>query len=223
MVDNGQTDKGAIDVLGTVVLIHGFFRSGRNMRYLARKLEEKGYRVIVPTLPAIFGSVRECSEKLAEIINGKLPENGVVHFVGHSMGGLVIRDYLSRHIVSNLGKVVMMGTPNGGSPYANLLLKLPFFRYILKSLPDTAVPGRNTAPPINVPAPEIGIIIGKTDFFRRLLLRGDYDGLVYAESVRRINAIDELRVPFPHESIHWRACTAEAVASFLETGKFSSI
>ena len=219
-MDEQQTNKGTIDVLGAVVLVHGFFRSGGDMRYLARKLEERGYRVFVPSLPAVLGDVRDCSEKLAEIIDGKLPEEGVVHFVGHSMGGLVIRDYLSRRVVSNIGKVVMMGTPNGGSPYANLLLKIPFIRYIFKALPDIAVPGIEIAPSINT-APEIGIIIGKTDCFRKLLLRGDHDGLVGAESVRRITAMDELRVPFCHERIHWRTRTAEAVASFLETGKFS--
>jgi pimeloyl-ACP methyl ester carboxylesterase len=208
-------------VLGTVVLIHGFFRTRRNIRYMARKLEERGYRVFSPTLPSIFGNVRECSELLEKLIEENVPEAAVVHFVGHSMGGLVIRDYLSRREVKRLGRVVMMGTPNGGSPYANLLLKFPFFRRILKALPDLAAPGLDIPAPLNAPAPEIGIIIGTTDIARKLFLPGDHDGLVTAESVLRVSASDKMLVPCPHERIHWRADTAEAVASFLETGKFT--
>ena len=209
------------DSLKTVVLVHGFFRSEKDMRYLAGKLKERDYRVFAPTLPAIFGSVRECSDLLTKMIDDNVLGEGVVHFVGHSMGGLVIRDYLSRRIVKKLGRVVMMGTPNGGSPYANLLLKFPFSRRFLKALPDIAIPGLDIAAPLNDPSPEIGIIIGETGFLRKYLIPGDHDGLVGAASVRKITASDEMRVPFCHERIHWRPHTAEAVISFLETGKFN--
>ena len=210
--------------LRTVVLVHGFFRRGRHMRYLAGKLEERGYRAIVPTLPTTFRNIRECGDALAQTLEKRVSEEGVVHFVGHSMGGLVIRDYLSRRVIEGLGRVVLIGTPNGGSLYANLLLGLPFSREILGSLPDLAGPGPDIAPPRNVPAPEIGIVIGtRPDLVRKLLLPGEHDGLVTAASVRRIAASDEILIPCPHERIHWRADTAEAVASFLETGKFHMI
>ena len=208
-------------VLRTVVLVHGFFRQGRNMRYLARKLESRGYNAFVPTLPTTFRNVRECSESLAEMIEKNVPGDGVVHFVGYSMGGLVIRDYLSRKVVEGLGRVVLIGTPNGGSPYANLLLEIPLSRQVLESLPDLAEPGPDIGPPLNVPAPEIGIVIGtRPDFVRKLLLPGEHDGIVPAESVRRIAAGGEMLVPCPHEWLHWRTDTAEGVASFLETGRF---
>ncbi|MCL1940735.1 MAG: alpha/beta hydrolase [Synergistaceae bacterium] len=209
-------------VLKTVVLVHGFFRSGFNMRFLAKKLKQHGYHVISPTLPSAFKSVHECSELLAQILmKENIPEGYTVHFVGHSMGGLVIRDCLSRRVVEGLGRIVLMGTPNGGSPFANLLLELPFSDQILEALPDLAEPGPDIGPPLNDPAPEIGIVIGtKPDFVRELLLPGVHDGLVTAESVRRINASGELTVPCAHERIHWREDTAKAVASFLETGKF---
>ena len=209
--------------LRTVVLVHGFFRRGRNMRYLVRKLEERGYRAFAPTLPAMFRSVRECSDALAQMIGNRISEGSVVHFVGHSMGGLVIRDYLSRRVVEGLGRVVLIGTPNGGSPYANLLLGIPFSHQILEALPDLSEPGADIPPPLNIPAPEIGVIIGtRPDPVRKLLLPGEHDGLVTAESVRCINASDEMLVPCPHERLHWRADTADAVASFLETGKFGA-
>ena len=206
------------------VLVHGFFRRGRNMRYLAKKLEEQGYRAFAPTLPTTFRSLRECGESLAQMIEKHIPTGSVVHFVGHSMGGLVIRDCLSRRAVEGLGRVVLIGTPNGGSPYANLLLGLPFSGQIFESLHDLAEPGPDIAPPLNVPAPEIGIVIGtEPDLVRKLLLPGVNDGLVSAGSVRRVAASDELTVPCAHEQLHWRADTAESIVSFLETGKFSAL
>ena len=205
------------------VMVHGFFRRGRNMRYLAQKLEQRGFRVFVPTLPMTFRSVHECGESLAQMIEKHVPEGGVTHFVGHSMGGLVIRDYLSRRVVEGLGRVVLIGTPNGGSPYANLLLGLPFSRQVFESLRDLAEPGPDIASPRNVPAPEIGIIIGtRPDVVRKLLLSGEHDGLVRAESVRCIAANDEILIPCSHERLHWRSDTAEAIVSFLETGKFQA-
>jgi len=208
--------------LKTVVLIHGYFRTERNMRYLAQKLEQRGFHTFSPTLPTIRRTVRECSESLAQMLEKHVPDGSVVHFVGHSMGGLIIRDYLSRRVVEGLGSVVLIGTPNGGTPYANLLLKLPFMRRILISLPDLAAPGLDIALPCNEPAPKIGIVLGiKPDFVRKFLLPEEHDGLVTAKSIRQISVCDEMSVPCMHEFIHWRADTAEAVASFLETGKFN--
>jgi pimeloyl-ACP methyl ester carboxylesterase len=190
------------------------------MRYLARELERRGYRALAPTLPTAFQGVRACSEALARALENLGPESPT-HFVGHSMGGLVIRDYLSRHVVEGLGRVVLIGTPNGGSRYANLLLGLPFSREIFEGLPDLAEPGPHIPPPLNAPSPDVGIIAGmRPDPVRRFLLPGEHDGLVAVESVRRIAARDEMLVPCAHERLHWQLDTAEAVAVFLETGKF---
>ena len=210
-----------MEVIRNVVLVHGFFRRGRNMRYLAQKLEQKGYIAFAPTLPTTFSNVRECSEALSQMIEKSVRSGGIVHFVGHSMGGLVIRDYLSRHVVEGLGRVVLIGTPNGGTPHANLLLELPYSGKIFEGLADLAEPGPDITPPLNSPAPEIGIIIGtKPDFVRNVLLPGENDGLVTSYSVRQVHASDEISIPCMHEQIHWRDDTAEFVASFLETGKF---
>jgi hypothetical protein len=141
------------------------------------------------------------------------------------MGGLVVRDCLSRHVVEELGKVVLMGTPNKGSRHGNRVLRFsPRLGYIFRSLPDLSEPGPVIAQPLNVPAPEIGIIAGiRPDPVRKMLLPGDNDGLVTLESVRGVTATDEFLIPCAHEWIHWRPDTVEAIVSFLETGKFKPL
>jgi pimeloyl-ACP methyl ester carboxylesterase len=207
-----------------VVLVHGFCRRGGNMRYLARQLERCGYRTFSPTLPATFQNVCTCSEILADALDKRFPEGSVVHFVGHSMGGLIIRHYLSMHLVEGLGRVVLMGTPSGGTPQVSLLLKIiPFSRRIFKALSDLAEPGLSIAQPLNVPLPEIGIILGtKPDPLRKIFMQGEHDGLVQSKSARNLTVSDELTIPCIHERIHWRPDTAAAVGCFMETGKFLS-
>jgi pimeloyl-ACP methyl ester carboxylesterase len=211
-----------------VVLVHGFMRRGWNMRYLAKELTRRGYVTFAPSLPTTFGDIRECGEVLARYLDtrGPLsplgPAERVIHFAAHSMGGLVVRDYLSRHVVGGLGRVILMGTPNKGTRHGNRAMRAaPRLRRLVRGLPDLSEPGPEIAPPLNVPAPEVGIIAGtRPDPVRKMLLPGDNDGLVTLESVRGVEAKDEILIPCPHERIHWRPDTVEAIVSFLETGKF---
>jgi pimeloyl-ACP methyl ester carboxylesterase len=172
-------------------------------------------------LPTPFRDIRTCSEALVSTVETHVPQGSVVHFVGHSMGGLIVRDYLSRRVVAGLGRVVLIGTPNGGSPYANMLLGIPLSRDIFKGLSDLAEPGVQIPSPLNDPPPEMGIIAGtRPDPVRNFLLPDEHDGLVTVESARQVTAKDEMLIPCAHERLHWRRDTAEAVAAFLETGKF---
>ncbi|MDR1731729.1 MAG: alpha/beta fold hydrolase [Synergistaceae bacterium] len=204
-----------------VVLVHGFFRRGGDMRYLAEALKRQGFCTFSPTLPTVFQNVRTCSEELERQLEGRFDEKRVIHFVGHSMGGLIIRDYLSRRLVEGLGRVVLIGTPNRGTRHSNRLLWLSFLGRVLRALPDLAEPGPDIPPPLNHPTPEIGIVIGThPDPVRKRLLPEENDGLVPSRSVRGVTARDELTVSCCHERLHWRADVATAIAAFLETGKF---
>ena len=218
-----MTEKKRDYLSSFVVLVHGFCRRGGNMRYLARQLEGRGYHTFSPTLPTTFKSVRACSEILSDALDKRFHECNIVHFVGHSMGGLIIRDYLSRRLIKGLGRVVLMGTPSGGTPQVSLLLRIiPFAKSIFKALPDLAEPGLCIAPPLNAPTPDIGIILGtRPDPVRKIFMSGEHDGLVQSKSARNLTFCDELTIPCIHERIHWRPDTAEAVARFLETGKFN--
>jgi pimeloyl-ACP methyl ester carboxylesterase len=208
-----------------VVLVHGFMRQGWNMRYLAKELTRRGYVTFAPSLPTTFRDVRTCADALARYLGARdleSAEGRVVHFAAHSMGGLVVRDYLSRRVVRGLGRVVLMGTPNRGTRHGNRAMRIaPRLKRVFRSLPDLSEPGPEIAPPLNDPAPEVGIIAGtRPDPVRKLLLPGDNDGLVTLESARGVEAKDEILIPCPHEWIHWRLDTVKAIVSFLETGKF---
>ena len=99
-----------------VVLLHGLGRSNSAMWLLASRLEDAGFHVErvgyssldqtpVQILAAVSGQIDVCCAK----------HERTVHFVGHSLGGLLIRAYLQDHGVDKLGRVVLMGTPNQGT------------------------------------------------------------------------------------------------------------
>ena len=74
-----------------IILIHGFFRTRHDMAFLARFFEKNGYDVFRPNLPTSFSTLEQCTERLERKLQAMLLDGQRLHFVGHSMGGLIIR------------------------------------------------------------------------------------------------------------------------------------
>ena len=205
-----------------VVLLHGFWRTKRDMSFLENSLQSHGYHVFAPTLPTTFQSLETCTVKFEQKFREIHSKYDRIHFVGHSIGGLIIQLFLSRNRVSALGRCVLIATPNDGTELAGLVARyLKPLMWICKPYQALLPGGAGIPPPINNPPPDIGAIAGnRNTLFLGRFIKRESDGRVPVESVPFDGMKDFIVLPYHHKEIHRRKETAELVRRFLQKGTF---
>jgi triacylglycerol esterase/lipase EstA (alpha/beta hydrolase family) len=107
-----------------VLLVHGFGGTKSSWSLLARVLRAQGLTVDAITYPPFGASVEQLADQLVAEVERLLSQTGAdkVHLVGHSLGGVVIAQAIAgRRLDGLVDTVVTLGSPFGGSPWANLL------------------------------------------------------------------------------------------------------
>ncbi len=208
-----------------VVLLHGLGRSDLSMLRLELALEKHGYRVVNVSYPSTEHSIEQLSEtELGPALTACCSGPGSrVHFVTHSMGGIVLRYYLEKHELEGLGRVVMLSPPNQGSELADWAAENP----VLEKLLGPAIEQLGTGP-ASVPSRlgpvgfELGVITGDrtlNPLFSRII-PGEDDGKVSVERAKVPGMADFLVVPHSHTYIMLSEDVIEQVLYFLENGEF---
>ncbi len=213
--------------LETVVLLHGIAMPAWVLHRLARRLAAAGYRVVNQPYPSRALTLEQLAH---EHLPAALRAAGAaaaprLHFVGHSMGAVIVRLHLRDHRPANLGRVVLLGPPNAGSAVADRLGRSALCRWLVG--PNLSRLGAAAADAIapHLPAPdyETGVIAGAASInpvFSRWLARPN-DGAVSVAAARLAGARDFLVVPHSHTMMLWRAPVAAQVVAFLRTGRFA--
>jgi pimeloyl-ACP methyl ester carboxylesterase len=212
----------------TVVLLHGFAGLPVMNQPLARRLRRLGYETRLlgydswgKSLPEICGRL---APRLAMIATAA---RGPLHLVGHSMGGLVARALIQRQRPANLGRVVMLGTPNSGSELADFAARWA----ITKAILGKAEPALITRRPAGFDALlgtvdyPVGIVAGNRPISLgwSRLFPGPHDGKVSVASTRLASAADHIVLPLAHEMLPYHRDAQRQVAQFLAHGRFERI
>ena len=126
--------------------------------------------------------------------------SGQVHFLTHSMGGLVATALIKRHRPARLGRVVMLGPPNQGSEIADLLAPFALYKAVFgpagADLTTRHATGLESGP-VHYP---VGIIAGRRalDPLSWLILPKPNDGKVTVARTRLVGMSDHLVLPVTH-------------------------
>jgi pimeloyl-ACP methyl ester carboxylesterase len=211
---------------GGVVLLHGIAVGAWSLKKLERALQRRGFA----TLNLGYASRKKPLEALAEDIHGPIADfasrlDGPIHFVGHSMGGLLARVYVARYRPAHLGRVVLLGTPNGGSEIADLLQQSRAYRWFfgpaglqLTTRPESAIA---QLPALDYP---VGIVAGNLSLYpiSSLILPRPNDGRVSVESAKLADMADHIIVRASHAGLtRHRAAIGQTIA-FLREGRFAA-
>jgi pimeloyl-ACP methyl ester carboxylesterase len=209
-----------------VVLLHGLGRSRLSMARMARALRRAGYRTLNRGYPSTrHGLARLAEDVVAERL-AAVSRWGVerVHFVTHSLGGMLVRHYAA-HVGLPAGtRAVTIAPPHRGSELADRMAHVRLVRWycgpVLTELgtgPDGAAEGLGPLPEL-----EVGVIAGGRGgwpFFRHLF-DGPSDGTVAVERARVVGMTDFVVVPAGHSFITERRETIRQTLHFLRYGRF---
>jgi pimeloyl-ACP methyl ester carboxylesterase len=209
-----------------VVLLHGLSRTDFSMGKMANVLSERGYA----DSNVHYNSREHNIEELAALAisqglqDCRALEAQRIHFVTHSLGGILVRYYLQHNEVPELGRVVMLAPPNHGSQIIDIFGDIPGFD-LFSGEPASQL---GTRGPESVPAKlppvdfELGVIAGTrsiSPIFSFALPDRD-DGKVTVESTKVDGMRDFIEMPFNHTFIMRSNAVIEQVIHFLQNGSF---
>jgi triacylglycerol lipase len=208
----------------TVILLHGLGRSSWSFWRVQQVLRRDGYQVVNVSYPSRMHAIEDLSRDWLAPVIAAQSSAPRLHFVTHSLGGILLRCYLRDHPVPNLGRVVMLAPPNAGSELADRLKPNRLYRAINgpagQQLGTDGLP--RTLGPWPAGAGQLGIIAGDCSLnpLFSSWLPGPNDGKVTVARARLDGMADFLTVPYSHTWLTWRGCVIAQIQTFLRTGRF---
>lgn len=208
-----------------VVLLHGLNRSWRMMRTMAEALQDEGYSTTNVDYPSHAGPIEEIAPLVIGLGLQKCRETGArrIHFVTHSLGGILIRYQNEQAPIADLGRVVMLGPPNQGSELVDKTVDWPGFEWISGDAGSQLGTGEDSIPSQLGPVDfELGVIAGTgtINIFASALLPNPDDGKVSVSRTRVEGMSDFLVVGNSHRYLTRSDIVIRNTKSFLRDGKF---
>lgn len=202
-----------------VILAHGLWVPGLVMKPLAARLASAGLRCHTFDYMGRARPLEAHAERLARFARGV----GPAHFVGHSLGGLVVLHALAAHRQLEAGRVVLLGTPARGCLAGRRLARHPVGRWFLGESGALWGEGRTArwerAEPLGIVAGTVALGLGR--LFGAL--PGPNDGVVTVEETTVAGMSERVALPLGHSQLLFSARAAALVESFLRGGRFAPL
>lgn len=212
-----------------VVLLHGLMRSSMSMNKMQRELDEAGFATANVDYPSRDHTIEELADMA--VPDGlaacrEFDDVERIHFVTHSLGGILVRQYLSEQSIDDLGRVVMLGPPNQGSAAADELLGVPGYDWVNGPAGRQLGKGEESLPLRLGPANfELGVIAGNRtiDPITSAVLENPDDGRVSVEDTKLEGMTDFVVVDHSHAFMMRMRKPIELTVAFLKDGSFTPV
>ena len=201
-----------------IVLIHGLWMNGWDMGLLQYRFRRAGYATTRFKYDSTGRSPTENAGRLAALTDALRAEH--LHFVCHSLGGLVLRQYLARFPLARPGRVVMLGTPNNTSQAARAVAGWPGGPRLLGKSMAQGLLGPLPAWPAGRP---LGVIAGALRLGAGMLLSAlpkPNDGAVAVAETRFCGMQDHITLPVSHAGLLLSGRVFKQARHFIENARF---
>jgi triacylglycerol lipase len=209
----------------TIVFLHGLGRTWLSMAWLASQARRRGYAIVNHGYRSRRHSIEEHAHQL-RIVVGAISGTGRIHFITHSLGGIIVRAMLADRSAwpERLGRVVMLSPPNQGSELVDFLAGNLIYHSVMgPAAGELGTTGERSTPNrLGRAEFEVGVITGDRSFepLSRRIFPGPTDGKVSVARAQVEGMQDFRVVRRTHTFIMYGGDVAEAAFHFLEHGRF---
>lgn len=206
-----------------VVILHGIARSNKHMQKLANYLQENGFDVINLSYPSTTYKIEDLTKIINKEISERATEEKQIHFIGYSMGGLMVRALIHKYSYKNLGKVVQLAPPNQGSEVADFVKNFWPYKKIYGPAGQQLITDQSSVKhlfgKVNY---ELGIIAGNAsiDPISSAIIPGENDGKVAVERTKLEGMKDHIVVSASHTFFPSNKEVRNQTLHFLKKGNF---
>ncbi len=216
-----------------IILIHGLHQAPFIMRPMAKRLQAQGFDTHQYGYRSMRDGIKTNSERLNTWLRNNHNPSEPIDLLGHSLGGLLIRDFVAHYPEWQIGRCVTLGTPHNGSVSGDYIWRL--LPAIVGKSYEQALDGTVAPLPKDI---ELGVIAGNKaqglgqpilSYHNRQLRKADssitnellaHDGTVYVKETKLARAADHLIMPVTHTGMLVNKDVAEQAIYYLQHGHF---
>jgi predicted alpha/beta hydrolase family esterase len=206
-----------------VILLHGLGRTRCSMFKLEEALKSHHYIVINQNYPSTKKSMEEVAEVYIPFMVTQCLKHHPkhIHFVTHSIGGIILERYLEKNRLPQLDHIVMMSPPNHGSPWVDLFQNKWFLEFLLGPSIDQLATSKRDISLIQGPY-KIGVIAGSYNLnpLGRIVFNEPNDGKVAVSSTKMRQMDDFIALPVTHTFMMRNNRVEKQILYFLQHGHF---
>ncbi|WP_445356055.1 esterase/lipase family protein [Microbulbifer sp. EKSA008] len=206
-----------------VILLHGLAKSDSSMEKLAKAIDAEGFQTVNIDYPSTKHSIETLASMAIAPAVEECGNAQEINFVTHSMGGILVRQYLHSAEIKNLNRVVMLGPPNKGSEVVDKLGTFPGFKFMFGDAGLQLGTGEMSVPnELGSADFDVGIIAGTRSInliLSRLIPETD-DGKVSVTSTKLDGMNDHLQMPVTHVFMMKDKKVISQVIHYLKHGFF---